>query len=75
MQGVFKTLRILAFMGAGFVLANLAWDLIKGGDGKTTVTETLKTKGIPMLVGFVLLFSIGIGINFLMNGQLVCCSA
>jgi hypothetical protein len=73
MQGVFKTLRILAFLGAGFILANMAWELIKGGDGKTSVVDTLKAKGIPMIVGFALLFGIGIAIGFLANGQIFSC--
>ncbi|MDR1337467.1 MAG: hypothetical protein LBJ73_00370 [Rickettsiales bacterium] len=73
MQGVFQTLRVLAFVGAGFVLANMAWGLITT-DGKTTVMETLKSKGIPMLVGFALLFAIGIGISFLMGSESVGCA-
>ncbi|MDR0726921.1 MAG: hypothetical protein LBF37_02555 [Rickettsiales bacterium] len=74
-QTVFNTLRILAFLGAGFVLAKAAWDFISTGKvgGKEGV-EGLKSVGIPMIIGFALLFSIGIVLSFLMNGQIVSCS-
>jgi hypothetical protein len=76
MQSVFQTLRVLAFVGAAFILASWAWDFIKGGDGGKgdKTMETLKAKGISMLVGFVLLFAVGIGISFLLNGNLVDCA-
>ncbi len=63
MQGVFKTLRTLAFVGAGFLIASWAWGYITKGDGK--VMDDLKSKGISLLVGFTLLFSIGIVLQFL----------
>ena len=60
-----KTLRTLAFIGAGFLMAQWAWEFItKPGDVKL---EKFKEKGVGMLVGFVLLFSIGTVISFLMG--------
>jgi hypothetical protein len=64
MQGVFKTLRVLAFVGAGFYMAGWAWDYIKGGEAKF---DDMKKKGIGLLVGFTILFAIGIVITFLMG--------
>ena len=60
MKDVFGVLRTLAFIGAAFYIAAWAWDFIKGGDGKTSNIETLKSKGVGMLIGFTLLFIIGI---------------
>ncbi|MDR0741528.1 MAG: hypothetical protein LBF28_02020 [Rickettsiales bacterium] len=74
MKDVFGTLRVLAFIGAAFILASWAWDFIKGGDGKTNVIDALKAKGISMIVGFALLFAIGTGISFLMDGNAVGCA-
>jgi hypothetical protein len=69
-------LRVLAFIGAGFILAGWAWLFIKGGeDGKGGGTmEALKTKGISMIVGFALLFTAGIVISFLLNGNMIDCA-
>ncbi len=64
MQDVFKTLRILAFVGAGFYMAGWAWTYISKGEAKM---DDIKGKGIGLLVGFTLLFAIGIVISFLMN--------
>ena len=65
MQGVFKMLRTLAFVGAAFIIAGWAWGYItKPGDMKV---DNLKEKGIGMLVGFVLLFAIGIVLQALMS--------
>ena len=77
MQGVFKTLRILAFVGAGFIVAKYAWEAITTGTigGQKTVVEGLKAVGVPMIVGFVLLFSVGILLGFLMNGENFGCPA
>ena len=68
MQGIFKILRILAFVGAGFYMAGWAWDYIAnaGGD-KGFKLEDVKKKGISLLVGFTILFSIGIIISFLLS--------
>lgn len=62
MQGVFKTLRTLAFVGAGFMIAGWAWGYISKGEAKM---EDLKGKGIGLLVGFTLLFGIGVVLQFL----------
>lgn len=70
--GLLKTLRTLAFIGAGFLIAQWAWEFItKPGDVKL---EKFKEKGVGMLVGFVLLFGIGTVISFLMSaaGQAGC---
>ncbi|MDR2413203.1 MAG: hypothetical protein LBD50_03255 [Rickettsiales bacterium] len=62
MQGVFKTLRILAFVGAAFCIGGWAWGYITAGDVKK---DDLKDKGVALLVGFTLLFGIGMVLNFL----------
>lgn len=62
MQGVFKILRTLAFVGAAFLIAQWAWGYIKAGDVKM---DELKDKGTALLVGFVLLFGIGFLLQFL----------
>jgi hypothetical protein len=70
--GLLKTLRTLAFIGAGFLIAQWAWEFItKPGDVKL---EKFKEKGVGMLVGFVLLFGICTVISFLMSaaGQAGC---
>lgn len=62
MYSVFKILRTLAFVGAAFIIAGWAWGYIsKPGDMKL---DDLKTKGTGMLVGFVLLFGIGVVLQF-----------
>ncbi|MBN1325350.1 MAG: hypothetical protein JW974_03990 [Alphaproteobacteria bacterium] len=63
MQGVFKTLRTLAFVGAGFMIAAWGWGYIK--DGKGVDMEDLRKKGTGLLVGFTLLFGIGVVLQFL----------
>lgn len=62
MQGVFKTLRTLAFVGAGFMIAGWAWGYITSGKAEM---EDLRKKGTGLLVGFTLLFGIGIVLQFL----------
>lgn len=64
MHGVFKTLRTLAFVGAAFVIAGWAWGFISKGEVKK---DDLKDKGIGMMVGFVLLFGIGVVLSFLVS--------
>ncbi len=64
MQGIFKTLRILAFVGAGFYMAGWAWTYISKGEAKM---DDIKGKGIGLLVGFTLLFAIGVILSFLLN--------
>lgn len=57
-QGIFKLLRTLAFVGAGFLIATWAWGYISGGKGIDAMKE-VKEKGVSMLIGFILLFGIG----------------
>lgn len=64
MHGVFGTLRTLAFVGAAFIIAGWAWGFISKGEVKM---DDLKNKGTGMLVGFVLLFGIGVVLSFLMS--------
>lgn len=64
MQGVFKILRTLAFVGAAFLVAQWAWGFIKAGDVKM---DDLKDKGTGLLVGFILLFSVGAVLQFLLS--------
>ena len=65
MDGVFKILRTLAFVGAAFIIAGWAWGYIK--DGKGVDMEDLRKKGTGMLVGFILLFGIGIVLSFFLS--------
>ena len=60
--GVINTLRVLAFVGAAFVMMEWAWGFIKSGEVKK---DDLKDKGTGMLVGFVLLFGVGILLGLL----------
>lgn len=64
MHGVFTILRTLAFVGAAFTIAGWAWGYISKGDVKK---DDLKDKGTGMLVGFVLLFGIGIVLQFFLS--------
>lgn len=63
---VFKVLRTLAFVGAAFIIANWAWGYIKEPP-KDSITEDLRKKGTSMLVGFALLFGIGIILQFFLS--------
>lgn len=62
MMPVFNTLRTLAFIGAAFCIAGWAWGFISGGKAEM---KDVKDKGIGLLVGFALLFGIGIVLQFL----------
>lgn len=75
LQSVFKTLRFLAFLGAGFILAKYGWEAISSGkiNGKELI-EGVKTSGISMMVGFALLFMIGVLISILLNGRATGCA-
>lgn len=64
MYGVFKILRTLAFVGAAFIIAGWAWGFISSGKVET---EDLRKKGTGMLVGFVLLFGIGVVLQFFLS--------
>lgn len=65
MHDVFVLLRTLAFVGAAFVIAGWAWGYIQAGDKFSM--DDLRKKGTGMLVGFVLLFGIGVVLTFLMS--------
>lgn len=57
-------LRTLAFIGAGFTIAGWAWGFISSGKVEL---KDVQTKGIGLLVGFVLLFGVGMVLSFLMS--------
>ncbi len=64
MYGVFKILRTLAFVGAAFIIAGWAWGYISKGEVKL---DDLQKKGTGMLVGFILLFGIGVVLQFFLS--------
>ncbi len=64
MSGLFKTLRTLAFIGAAFIIAGWAWGYISSGKGVDI--KDVKDKGIGMLVGFLLLFMVGVILSVFM---------
>ena len=75
LKGVFGTLRTLAFVGAGFILAKYAWEAITSGKiNQKDMVEGVKSVGVPMIIGFVLLFSIGIVLSALLSGKVVECA-
>lgn len=67
LQSVFKILRTLAFIGAAFMIAGWAWGYISAGaigkEGKWA--DEVKQKGIALIVGFILLFGVGMILTFL----------
>lgn len=67
LEGVINTLRTLAFIGAVFLLMDWAWGYIKD-PGKAT-KDDMKDKGVGLLVGFFLLFGVGVILS-LINGSL-----
>lgn len=74
MQDVFQILRVLAFVGSGFYIAGWAWDYISKGEAKM---DDLKKKGTGLLVGFTLLFAIGIVLSFVLSAagqEMIGCS-
>ena len=64
LQSIFSWLRILAFVGAGFLIASWAWGFISAGEVKM---EDVKKKGMGLLVGFLLLFMIGVILTAVIN--------
>lgn len=62
LKDVIHVLRTLAFIGAAFVLMDMAWGWIKKPDDLTK--DKLKDTGIGMFVGFFLLFSVGVILQF-----------
>ena len=57
-KDIFKILRTLAFIGAGWLIATWAWKYITEAKAIDPMKE-VKEKGISMIVGFVLLFGSG----------------
>lgn len=66
LQGVFNILRIMAFIGAAFYIAGWAWEFISKGEAKL---DDVKKKGIGLLIGFSLLFLVGIVLSFVMSAS------
>ena len=72
MHGVFNILRTLAFVGAAFYIAGWAWGYISGGKAEV---KDLKEKGTGLLIGFILLFAIGVLLSFVLSaagGRILC---
>lgn len=61
-EGLITVLRILAFVGAAFVMMEWAWGYIQSG---TVKKDDLKDKGVGMLVGFTLLFGVGVVLSLI----------
>lgn len=62
---IFSAIRLLAFVGAGVTIAGWAWGYISAG--KIDAIKEVKEKGIALLIGFILLFSIGTLLTVFMN--------
>ena len=62
LKDIFDLLRTLAFVGAAFYIAGWAWGYISKGEAKM---DDVKNKGTGLLVGFVLLFSVGLILTFI----------
>ena len=63
-KNVFSLLRTLAFVGAAFYIAGWAWGYISSGKAEL---KDLKDKGIGLLVGFAILFLIGLVLSFFLS--------
>jgi len=68
LKPVIQTLRTLAFVGAAFVLMGWAWDMIKDPEKEAT-KDKIKDKGIGLLVGFFLLFGVGLILQFVASSS------
>lgn len=66
LHSIFNILRIAAFIGAAFYIAGWAWDFISGGKAEM---KTIKEKGTGLLVGFILLFMIGVLLSFVLSAS------
>lgn len=66
LHGVFNMLRTFAFIGAAFMIAGWAWGYISSGKAEI---KDLKDKGTGLLVGFILLFSVGLILQFLVSAS------
>ena len=64
MASVFKMLRVFCFIGAAFTIAGWAWGYISKGEAKM---DDLKKQGTALIVGFILLFAVGLIFTFLVN--------
>ncbi len=64
LHGVFNLLRTLAFIGAAFYIAQWAWKYISSGDVKM---DDVKNQGTALIVGFSLLFLVGVILSFIMS--------
>ena len=62
--GVLKYIRLFAFIGAGFMVAQWAWGFIKAGD---VGMDDVKNKGAALLVGTFMLFMVGALLTFLIS--------
>jgi len=72
LQNVFKTLRILAFIGAAFLIMRWGWEYLS--KGAEVDLGDVKKKGTALIVGFSMLLLVGIiasaltsaaGLNFI----------
>jgi drug/metabolite transporter superfamily protein YnfA len=70
LKNVFNILRMLAFVGAAFVIASIGWDAITKKEYKWDSDG--KKHLVAMIIGFTLLFGVGIILTFLTNGKLGC---
>ncbi len=66
LRGVFNMLRTFAFIGAAFLIAGWAWGYISKGEAKM---DDLKIKGTGLLIGLILLFSVGLILQFLVSAS------
>ena len=64
LHDVFNLLRTMAFIGAAFYIAGWAWGYISGGKAEM---KDIKDKGQGLLVGFSLLFMVGVLLSFVMS--------
>jgi len=58
LQNVFKTLRIIAFIGAAFLIMRWGWEYLS--KGAEIDLSDVKKKGTALVVGFSLLLLVGI---------------
>ena len=65
LKEVFVVLRTMAFIGAAFIIANWAWGYINAGKDGGVSLDDIKKKGTNLLVGFGLLFMIGLILTFI----------
>jgi len=62
---VFNILRILAFVGVAFIVMGWAWGFITAGEVKWKKED--QTKFVALLVGAIMLFSVGALLSFLVS--------